>query len=410
MKFSAVFAAVATLLAIPLAVADAPVKNEGISAEVVIPDKYIVKYKDNADPTKKKKHEQDVTAKAKKSKKGGVVENIDIDGLSGYVAEIPSSELKDLTSSPLVEYVEKDAVVNHTAVAAEPLSPEKRALVTQANAQWGLGRISHRGRGNSGYTYDTTAGLGVRVYVIDTGVKTTHADFGGRAVWGANFVGGLNTDEYGHGTHVAATIAGTTYGVAKRATIVAVKVLDKNGVGSISGVIAGINWAVKDAKNRGVAKKAVINMSLGGGTSSALNAAVAAATNAGLTVVVAAGNNNGDASGISPASAPSAITVAAVEGTDYRAWFSNFGARVDLFAPGVSILSAYIGSNSATAYLSGTSMAAPHVAGLAAYFIAKEGLSGSTAVTNRILSAASVNYVSDVKGSPNRLAYNANGL
>ncbi|KAL6406033.1 hypothetical protein AUP68_10594 [Ilyonectria robusta] len=247
-------------------------------------------------------------------------------------------------------------------------------------------------------------------YIIDTGIRTTHVEFEGRAVWGANFIAGSrNTDEHGHGTHVAGTVAGKTYGVAKRATVVAVKVLDQNGSGTMSGVILGLSWAVNNAKARGIAKKAVVNMSLGGSFAASLNAAVKAATDAGLTVVVSAGNSNANSALYSPASAPSAITVGAVEGTNYRAWFSNFGSLVDIFAPGVSTLSAYHLSNTGSRYLAGTSMASPHVAGLAAYFIAKEILSGSIAVTNRILGAAVSGVVGDPQGSWDRVAYNACG-
>ncbi|KAK3386156.1 peptidase S8/S53 domain-containing protein [Podospora didyma] len=420
MKFTTTIASLAALIAIPLALADVPITNEGISAEIVVADKYIVKYKAGVDATKKKQHEDAITFSARNSTKAGVTLKLDIDGFSGYVAELTPAEVKSLTTSSLIEYIEKDTIVHHAAVAAEPSSDiQKRVLTTQASApSWGLGRISHRLKSFSDYIYDTSAGQNVRVYVVDTGIQVTHVEFkdfffqASRAVWGANFItGSPNTDEYGHGTHVAGTIAGKTYGVAKKSTVVAVKVLDKFGQGTTSSVLAGITWSVRDAIVRGVPRKSVINMSLGTPVlSPSLNAAVKGATDAGLTVVVAAGNNNVDAKNTSPASELSAITVAAIDGTDYRAWFSNFGfTSVDIFGPGVSILSSYIGaSNTATRYLSGTSMAAPHVAGLAAYFIAKEGLLGSVAVTNRILSAATVNAVGDAK-SPNRLAYNFNG-
>ncbi|KAK4204619.1 peptidase S8/S53 domain-containing protein [Triangularia verruculosa] len=417
MKFTATLYGLSGLLG--LALAAVPIKNDGISADIVVPEKYIVKYKANADAGRKKKHESDVTSKAKKKNKKGVVETIDIDGLSGYVAEIPDSELKELRDSDLIEYIEKDSITNITGVAAPPVTADpveeahelaKRAYVTQLHAAWGLARISRRSTWNSGYYYDTTAGQGIRVYVLDTGIRTSHVEFEGRAVWGANYItGSPNTDEYGHGTHVAGTVAGKTYGVAKKATVVAVKVLDKNGSGTMSGLILGLNWAVNNAKARGITKKAVINISLGGGYTAAVNAAVKAATDAGLTVVVSAGNSNANSANYSPASAPSAITVGAIDGTRYRAWFSNWGSSVDIFAPGVSVLSAYHTSNTATWYMDGTSMAAPHVAGLAAYFIAKENLSGSTAVTNRIFGASVTGVVGDPKGSWNRLAYNAGG-
>ncbi|VBB80739.1 Putative oryzin precursor [Podospora comata] len=417
MKFNATLFGLTGLLG--LALAAVPIKNDGISADIVVPEKYIVKYKASADAGRKKKHESDITNKAKKKNKKGVVESINIDGLSGYVAEIPDSELKELRDSDLIEYIEKDTVIQINAVAApraaaDPVEEKhqlaKRAYVTQLHAAWGLARISRRSTWNSGYYYDNTAGQGIRVYVLDSGIRTTHVEFEGRAVWGANFItGSPNTDEYGHGTHVAGTIASKTYGVAKKATVVAVKVLDKNGSGTMSGLISGLNWVVNNAKARGIAKKAVINISLGGGYTASVNAAVKGATDAGLTVVVSAGNSNANSANYSPASAPSAITVGAIDGTGYRAWFSNWGNLVDIFAPGVSVLSAYHTSNTATWYMDGTSMAAPHVAGLAAYFIAKENLSGSPAVTNRILGAAVTGSIGDPKGSWNRRAYNAGG-
>ncbi|KAK4663923.1 uncharacterized protein QC763_0080550 [Podospora pseudopauciseta] len=417
MKLNATLLGLTGLLS--LALAAVPIKNDGISADIVVPEKYIVKYKANADAGRKKKHESDITNKAKKKNKKGVVESINIDGLSGYVAEIPDSELKELRDSDLIEYIEKDTVIQINAVAAPRVAADpveekhqlaKRAYVTQLHAAWGLARISRRSTWNSGYYYDNTAGQGIRVYVLDSGIRTTHVEFEGRAVWGANFIAGSpNTDEYGHGTHVAGTIASKTYGVAKKATVVAVKVLDKNGSGTMSGLISGLNWVVNNAKARGIAKKAVINISLGGGYTASVNAAVKGATDAGLTVVVSAGNSNANSANYSPASAPSAITVGAIDGTGYRAWFSNWGNLVDIFAPGVSVLSAYHTSNTATWYMDGTSMAAPHVAGLAAYFIAKENLSGSPAVTNRILGAAVTGSIGDPKGSWNRRAYNAGG-
>ncbi|KAK4185640.1 peptidase S8/S53 domain-containing protein [Podospora australis] len=411
MKFTATLCSLAGLLG--LALAAVPIANDGISADVVVPDKFIIKYKTNVDAARKKKHQNDLTAKAKKKNKKGVTDTIDIAGLSGYIAELSPSELNDIKNSDIIEYIEKDSVVNVTGIAVSPEEQlQKRAYTTQSHAEWGLSRISRRARlGASSYYFDTTAGQNVRVYVVDTGVRTTHTEFEGRATWGANFIAGSpNTDEYGHGTHVAGTVAGKTYGVAKKAKIIAVKVLDKNGSGTMSGLILGLNWAVTNAKAAGVAKKAVVNMSLGGGYTASVNAAVKAATDAGLTVVVSAGNSNANSAGYSPASAPSAITVGCSGPTDYRSEFSNFGNLVDIFAPGEGTLSAYHTSNTASYYMAGTSMAAPHVAGLAAYFIAKENLSGSVAVTNRILGVASTGYIRDPQGSWNRLAYNANGL
>ncbi|KAK0721789.1 peptidase S8/S53 domain-containing protein [Lasiosphaeria miniovina] len=411
MKLSAACASLVALLAVPLVLADAPIINNGVSG---VPDKYIVKYKDDANATKKKQHEDEITDKAKKSSKAGIVQKLDIQGLSGYVVELPASELKDILTSDLVEYVEKDTIVNITLVASDL---EKRALVTQTRAQWGLGRISHKAvrHGSSDYIYDSSAGSGATIYVIDTGIRITHSEVVGRASWGANFVNNVNTDENGHGTHVAGIAAGTTFGVAKKAKVVAVKVLDINGSGFTSNVIAGINWVVSHCS---IPSKCVINLSLGGGLSPALNAAVTGAYNKGITPVVAAGNNGQNVAGFSPASAPRAITVAAIDGvetggiptlTERRAWFSNFGALVDIFAPGVDILSSWKDSNFATRWLSGTSMAAPHIAGLAAYYIGL-GVVGAPAITNKIISTATLNQVTDLQGSPNRIGYNNNGL
>ncbi|KAF9771208.1 hypothetical protein IL306_011161 [Fusarium sp. DS 682] len=398
-----------------LALSQAIIKNSGVSSAAVVPDSYIIMYKPNMKSSSKKEHEQTITAKAKSKGKEGIIDNINLSSFQGYIAEIPASELKDVINSDLVAYIEKDTVVNITAAAAFTFGPlTKRAYTNQLRAPWGLARISHKSNAigfDSSYYYDTTASAGTDIYILDTGIRITHSEFSdGRAIWGANFVSGSpNTDEYGHGTHVAGTIGGKTYGVAKTCKMHAVKVLDKNGSGTMAGVIQGLQWAVKNAKARGVANKAVVNMSLAGYYTAAVNDAVKAATDAGLTVVVAAGNANNDASYYSPASAPSAITVGAVEGSDYRAPWSNYGTSVDIFAPGSGILSSWHLSNSGSRYLSGTSMAAPHVAGLAAYFISKEGIRGSAAVTTRILSAAIPNVVFDPNGSNNRLAYNAGG-
>ncbi|KAM5350432.1 hypothetical protein ACJ41O_006937 [Fusarium nematophilum] len=411
MKFTATLCGLTGLLSLTLAVA--PIRNADLSAELTVPNKYIVTYKTGTSSGSRKKHEQDITKQAKKKNKKGVVDDINLGALQGYIVEISPSELTDIVNSDLVDYIEKDSIVHATSVAAGTEQLQKRAYTTQVNAPWGLARISHNSGTSSfgtDYYYDTTAGTGVRVYVVDSGIRTTHTDFGGRAIWGANFISGSpNTDEFGHGTHVAGTIAGKRFGVAKSATVVAVKVLDETGSGATSGIILGLNWAVNNAKSRGAQKKSVVNLSLGSLYTASVNAAVKAATDAGLTVVVAAGNSNDDSSYYSPASAPSAITVGAVEGSNTRTWFSNYGSLVDIFAPGDATISAYHTSDSATRYLAGTSMASPHVAGLAAYFIAKEGLSGSVAVTNRILSAAVTGVVGDAEGSANRVAYNACG-
>ncbi|KAI9271765.1 peptidase S8/S53 domain-containing protein [Phascolomyces articulosus] len=260
------------------------------------------------------------------------------------------------------------------------------ATELQRNAPWGLARISHRNelslRTFNKYAYDgETAGEGIKVFVIDTGINVHHHDLEGRAEWGVTIPDGDDDqDGNGHGSHCAGTIAGKRFGVAKKAIPVAVKVLRSNGSGSMSGVLAGVSWATEQhqidanqAKTVGKPYKgAVANMSLGGGKSSALNKAVNEAVNMGIIFSVAAGNDNRNACNYSPAGAENAITVGASNIRDERASFSNFGPCVDVFAPGENIQSIWRGSQDATNSISGTSMAAPHVAGLAAYFASLE--------------------------------------
>lgn len=213
----------------------------------------------------------------------------------------------------------------------------------------------------------------------------------------------------GHGTHCSGTIAGKTYGVAKKAKLVAVKVLDANGGGTNSGIISGIQWVVNNANDQGNAAKSVLSMSLGGSYSKALNSAIASAVGSGVTVVVAAGNEDQDAANSSPASETSAITVGATDSTDTRASFSNYGEVLDVFAPGVDVTSAWIGNPDATNTISGTSMACPHVAGLSAYLIGL-GAGSPQEVVDQIKKLATKNAVQDIgSGSPNALAYNGSG-
>jgi subtilisin family serine protease len=241
----------------------------------------------------------------------------------------------------------------------------------------------------------------VRAYVIDTGIRTTHTQFGGRASNVFDAFGGSGADCNGHGTHVSGTIGGSTYGVAKSALLRGVRVLDCNGSGSNSGVIAGVDWVTNNHIN-----PAVANMSLGGGASSALDTAVNNLANSGVPIAVAAGNSNTDACTTSPARAANAITVGATTTSDARASFSNFGACLDIFAPGSGILSSWFSSDTATATLSGTSMASPHVAGVAALY--KQFSPGASAATTRnaIVNGSTTNHVTNAgTGSPNRLLY-----
>ncbi|WP_418514649.1 S8 family peptidase [Deinococcus sp. RM] len=269
--------------------------------------------------------------------------------LNGFAAKLSTQNLAKLQADKRVKYIEQDARMHATA--------------TQTGATWGLDRIDQRNLPlDSSYTYGSTAS-GVKVYIIDTGINTAHTNFGGRAIWGTNTTGdGNNSDCQGHGTHVAGTVGSATWGVAKGATLVAVKVLGCDGSGTNSGVIAGVNWAVT---NKGTAA-AVANMSLGGGASQAVDDAVNSAASKNLIMAVAAGNENQNACNVSPARAASAITVGATTKTDSRdTTYSNYGSCLDIFAPGTGITSTWIGSTTATNTISGTSMATPHVAGAA---------------------------------------------
>ncbi|GIZ42790.1 hypothetical protein CKM354_000604500 [Cercospora kikuchii] len=326
----------------------------------------------------------------------------------GFAFDADESLVDLVANIPLIASIEPDTTVRASAPVVE-----KRALVQQTPAEYGLVRISRRARGGNTYTYDNTAGAGSFIYVIDTGVNAGHQEFGGRAVNGANFVLTeplIATDLNGHGTHCSGTAAGATYGVSKRANIIAVKVLGAAGTGLNSGVLAGIDWAVNNARQNGRTGRSVFSLSLGGGFSQQTNDAVKAATDAGIFVAVAAGNDGADARQTSPASEPSVFTVGATDANDNRASFSNFGPVVDGFAPGVDIKSAWIGSRTATNTISGTSMACPHVAGLAAYLIGLEGPRSPAALAARIKALATTGViVNGGAGSPNTLVYNGSG-
>ncbi|KAK2590218.1 hypothetical protein QQS21_012106 [Conoideocrella luteorostrata] len=268
------------------------------------------------------------------------------------------SMIMDINSAEEVEYVEADHWV------------KTQATIAQTNAPLGLQRLSESQPGQQSYLFDESAGEGIMVYVVDTGVRTSHVEFQGRATFGKSFVEGAQTDDNGHGSHVAGTIAGATFGVAKKASITAVKVLNAEGSGQNSGILGGLQFVMNDVKQKNLTGRAVMNMSLGGSKSQAMNRAIEAIFKSGIVPVVAAGNENQDSANVSPASSPNAITVGAIDAkNDQRAKFSNFGEAVDIFAPGVNVLSVGIKSDTDTKTLSGTSMASPHIAGLAAYLM-----------------------------------------
>ncbi|MEU5347983.1 S8 family peptidase [Streptomyces sp. NPDC020766] len=308
--------------------------------------------------------------------------------LNGYAVKVDERQARRLAADSRVASVSRDATV----------AVEHR----QTDPPWGLDRIDQQDLPlDSGYTWPESAGQGVTAYVIDTGVRVTHKDFGGRASYGWDFVDNDATaqDGQGHGTHVAGTIVGTTYGVAKQAKVVAVRVLDDDGAGTLSQVIAGIDWVTKNAR-----KPAVANMSLGGLADPQLDAAVRNSIASGVTYTVAAGNDGLPASLYSPARVKEAITVGASDQKDARADFSNWGARLDLFAPGVDVTSASNSSDTGRATFSGTSMASPHAAGAAALYLADHAWATPADVSKALVERAVSGKMSNAGlGSPNKL-------
>jgi subtilisin family serine protease len=319
---------------------------------------------------------------------GGSVDKTFGKALNGWSATLSATEARRLAADPAVASVEQNQRVTLTA--------------TQTNAPWGLDRVDQASLPLSGtYTYPDSAGSGVTVYVIDTGVRITHQQISGRASHGYDAVDGDNnaSDGNGHGTHVATTIAGSTYGVAKKAKIVGVRVLNNSGSGTTAGVIAGIDWVTKNHSGPSVA-----NMSLGGGASATLDTAVRNSIASGVTYAVAAGNSSTSASSSSPARVAEAITVGATTSTDAKASYSNYGSALDIFAPGSSITAGWHTSDTATNTISGTSMATPHVAGAAAVYLAGHTSSTPAQVATALVNGAVTGKVTSAgSGSPNRL-------
>ena len=354
-----------------------------VQSERAIDGRYIVVF--DRDTTRQEATESRADARQDGAEIKRVYTNI-----GGYAAALSDAELAEVRSDPEVAFVQEDGRVSIAA--------------TQTGATWGLDRSDQRSRPTNGtYTYSRT-GSGVRVFVIDTGINGSHTEFTGRVAAGATAIndGRGTTDCNGHGTHVAGTVGGTKYGIAKAVTLVPVRVLDCQGSGSNSGVIAGMDWVAGQTGGPRVA-----NMSLGGPADSATDAAVQRMVSSGVTVVVAAGNENQNACNVSPARATNAITVGSTTSTDARSSFSNYGSCVDIFAPGSSITSAWIGSTTATNTISGTSMASPHVAGAAALILQGSPTASPATVASTLIANSTTGVVTGANGSPNRLLYTA---
>ena len=386
-KLTALAALIGATVPAAVVAADAEVRRSGPVATDVVADTYIVILEDDAD--------QSVDA-VMASVPELAMAAVSADGsfgrtrithrydhaVDGFAAEMSIGAVKELQRHPAVAIVEPDQVVS-------------------IDVTWGQDRIDQRDLPGDGAFTPSGDGSGVHAYVIDTGLRESHADFAGRVGSGFDAVGGGVNDCNGHGTHVAGTVAGSTYGVAPDAIVHGVRVLGCNGSGTNSGVIAGVDWVAANA-----IRPAVANMSLGGTPSAALDRAVSNAVASGVTMVVAAGNSNANACNASPARESSAITVGATTRTDARAGFSNFGTCVDIFAPGQDIESTWIGSDSATRTISGTSMAAPHVAGAAAIVLEEDPSASPAAVTSALLDDATTGALTGIgSGSPNLLLY-----
>ncbi|HET7487133.1 MAG TPA: S8 family peptidase [Acidimicrobiales bacterium] len=365
--------------------AGGPAQVSGTDRPGAIPGRYIVVFRKGTPAAAA------AAARAEATGRGANVTAVYTHALDGFAAALSPAAVDALRRNPNVELVEADATV--------------QAVDTQAGATWGLDRIDQRALPLDGsYTYDNTASP-VTAYVIDTGILTTHTQFGGRASGGYTAIadGNGTTDCNGHGTHVAGTIGGSTYGVAKQVSLVAVRVLGCDGSGSNSGVIAGVDWVTG---NHQAGQPAVANMSLGGGISSALDTAVANSIADGVTYAIAAGNSNANACNYSPARVAAAVTVGATTSSDARASYSNYGTCLDLFAPGSSITSAWYSSDTATNTISGTSMATPHVAGAAALYLQANPTATPSAVRDALVAVATPSVVTSAgTGSPNRLLY-----
>jgi subtilisin family serine protease len=367
-------------------------ENKFLRSEQSIAGQYIVVFEEGVAGVRGHASNADFMASELASQYGGRVERVFKYAVHGFSVEMDAKRAEALSRDPRVKYVEEDGIMSIDQT-------------TQNSATWGLDRSDQRNLPlDSKYSYNYN-GSGVNAYIIDTGIRYSHADLGSRARFGFDAFGGNGSDCNGHGTHVAGTTGGTAWGVAKGVSLVAVRVLDCNGSGTTSGVIAGVDWVTANH-----AKPAVANMSLGGGASSTLDTAVNNSINSGVTYAVAAGNGDQlgrqqDACNYSPARVPAAITISASNSSDAKASWANYGNCVDFFAPGVSITSAWYTSDTATSTISGTSMAAPHVAGAAALYLQANPSASPLAVRDFLYNQTTKNIITSSSTTNNHLMF-----
>ncbi|KAK5996802.1 Alkaline protease 1 [Cladobotryum mycophilum] len=390
--------AVLLAAALPFGAASPVPNQERAEAAINVEGKYIVTLKPGLSAGAVNSHLQwvgDVHARSLSSRDlAGVEKKYSIGSFQAYAGAFDAATLEEIKKNPQVSEVEADSIFHLTA------------LTSQSGATYGLATLSSRTPGSTTYRYDTSAGQGAYAYIVDSGINIDHVEFEGRASRGYNAAGGAFTDTLGHGSHVTGTILSKTYGVAKKANAIDVKVFSGSSA-STSIILDGYNWAVNDIVAKGRQARAAINLSLGGSFSSAFNNAVEAGFQKGVLTIVASGNENQSAANVSPASSPNAITVGAIDSTWTEASFSNFGPLVDILAPGVNVLSTYIGSNTATASLSGTSMATPHIVGLALYIAVLENTQSAAALTARLKALGTTGQLKGQKaGTPSLIANN----
>ncbi|PGH06502.1 hypothetical protein GX51_02326 [Blastomyces parvus] len=392
------FDTILPLALVALSTADAAAIVKAPRSGDLVPNSYIVVMKANTSDDKFESHRSWVSNKLSAGDSavtnGGVRKEYNLGSqFRGYSGVFGDDAIKQISDDEDVAFVEQNTVVTLDNLRIQTSPPS-----------WGLGRISSPAPGlNSPYVYDSAAGEGITAYIVDSGIDVKHPDFDDRAIWGTNTVDSLDEDCGNHGTHVAGTIGGNRHGVAKKVKLVGIKVFGCDVKGSIQDIVEGMVWAVQHSQEHGDPNKSVMNLSLGSAYSAAFNYAAAAVVRMGFFVAVSAGNDAIDAAKKSPASEPIVCTIGATDANDKIADFSNFGSGVDLFAPGVGIVSTIPGGN--TDAMSGTSMAAPHVAGLAAVFMARENIAGPS-VCDRLKDLATNSVHGMPEGTTQKLLFN----